>query len=134
MPKLLNFMPIPTQLAFGTQGELKRCAKKRSGYVRCVGGSRQALHDAQAGESPFATAIEGLTILRLDHLKPPSHVIFKSALCIVVQGAKWSIFGGKRFDYRAGEALVVSIEMSLYRFPGHVATLRSAATTRILVG
>jgi len=67
--------------------------------------------DAQAGESPFATAIEGLTILRLDHLKPPSHVIFKSALCIVVQGAKWSIFGGKRFDYRAGEALVVSIEM-----------------------
>jgi AraC-like DNA-binding protein len=67
--------------------------------------------DAQAGESPFATAIEGLTILRSDHEKRPNHLIFKPALCIVVQGAKWAIFGNKRFDYRAGQALVVSFEM-----------------------
>ncbi len=44
--------------------------------------------DAQAGEGPFATAIEGLTILRSNHEKRPSHMIFKPALCIVVQGAK----------------------------------------------
>lgn len=67
--------------------------------------------EAQPGTSPFATAIEGLTILRSDHPKPPSHLIFKPALCIVVQGAKWSTFGDRRFDYRAGQALVVSLEV-----------------------
>jgi AraC-like DNA-binding protein len=67
--------------------------------------------DAQAGESPFATAIQGLTILRSDHERRPNHLIFKPALCITVQGAKWAIFGDKRFDYGAGQALVVSLEM-----------------------
>jgi AraC-like DNA-binding protein len=69
---------------------------------------------AQAGGSPFATAIEGLTILRSNHEKRPSHMIFKPALCIVVQGAKWTTFGNKRFEYRAGQALVVSIEMPAF--------------------
>ncbi len=67
--------------------------------------------DAQVGESPFVTAIEGVTILRSDHERRPNHLIHKPALCIVVQGAKWAIFGNKRFDYRAGQALVVSVEM-----------------------
>ncbi len=67
--------------------------------------------EAQVGESPFRTAIEGLTLLRSDHEKRPNHLIFKPALCIVVQGAKWAIFGDQRFDYRAGQALVVSVEM-----------------------
>lgn len=66
---------------------------------------------AQPGASPFATAIEGLTILRADHPKAPAHLLVKPALCIVVQGAKWSTFGGRRFDYRAGQALVVSLEL-----------------------
>jgi AraC-like DNA-binding protein len=38
----------------------------------------------------------------------------KPALCIVVQGAKWTTFGGKRLDYRAGQALVVNVEMPLF--------------------
>jgi hypothetical protein len=67
--------------------------------------------ETREGESPFSTAIEGLTILRSDHEKSPDHMIFKPALCIVVQGAKWAIFGEKRYDYRAGQALVVSVEM-----------------------
>jgi AraC-like DNA-binding protein len=67
--------------------------------------------EAQAGPSPFATAIDGLTILRSNHEKRPAHLIFKPALCIVVQGAKWAVFGDKRFDYRAGQALLVSVEM-----------------------
>ena len=67
--------------------------------------------DAQSGPSPFITAIEGLAILRSDHERRPKHLIFKPALCITVQGAKWAIFGDKRFDYRAGQALVVSVEM-----------------------
>ena len=67
--------------------------------------------DAQVGESPFATAIAGLIILRSDHEKRPRHLIFKPALCITVQGAKWAIFGDQRCDYRAGQALLVSVEM-----------------------
>jgi AraC-like DNA-binding protein len=67
--------------------------------------------DAQGGPGPFATSIQGLTILRSDHEKRPSHIIFKPALCIVVQGAKWAIFGNRRMDYRAGQALVVSVEI-----------------------
>ena len=66
--------------------------------------------DAQVGESPFATAIEGLTLLRSDHEKRPNHLIFRPALCITVQGAKWTAFGDRRLDYRAGQALVVSVE------------------------
>lgn len=66
---------------------------------------------AEAGENPFATAIDGLMLLRSNHEKGPSHLIFKPALCITVQGSKWSSFGDQRFEYPAGQALVVSVEM-----------------------
>ncbi len=65
----------------------------------------------QGGKPPFATAIDGLAILRSDHEKRPNHLIFKPALCITVQGAKWTMFGDQRFEYRAGQALVVSVGM-----------------------
>jgi AraC-like DNA-binding protein len=70
--------------------------------------------DAQSGLGPFLTAIPGLTFLRSDHEKQPKHLIFKPALCIVVQGAKWAVFGDRRLDYRAGQALLVSIEMPAF--------------------
>ncbi len=66
---------------------------------------------AQDGPGPFATAIEGVTVLRSDRERQPNHIIVKPALCIVVQGAKWTAFGAQRFDYRAGQALVVTVEM-----------------------
>ncbi len=67
--------------------------------------------EAHTGGSPFATAIDGLTLLRSDHEKRPNYLIYKPALCIVLQGAKWAIFGDQRFDYGAGQALLVSVEM-----------------------
>ena len=67
--------------------------------------------DAQTGMSPFRTAVEGFQILRSDHPKHPNYLIYKPALCIVVQGAKWAVFGGRHLNYRAGQALVVSVEM-----------------------
>ncbi len=66
--------------------------------------------NSQEGESLFATAIDGLTILRSDHEISHPHIIIKPALCIVAQGAKWTMFGDRRFDYSAGQALVVSVE------------------------
>lgn len=62
-------------------------------------------------KSPITTPIAGLTLLRSDHEKRPNHLIFKPALCIVAQGAKWAIFGNRRVDYRAGQALVVTAEL-----------------------
>lgn len=66
--------------------------------------------DTHEGHSLFETAIEGLTIMRSDHEAGHPHIIIKPALCIVAQGAKWTTFGDKRFDYGAGQALVVSVE------------------------
>ena len=57
--------------------------------------------DAQDGDSPFRTAIAGLTILRSNQEKLPNHLIFKAALCITVQGAKSALFGDQRFEYGA---------------------------------
>ena len=66
---------------------------------------------ARTGEGPISTSIKGLSLLRSDHIKSPAYLIFKPALCVVVQGAKWAIFGEERMDYRAGEALIISVEM-----------------------
>ena len=74
----------------------------------------QRFTETQMGESPFMTAVDGLVILRSDHAKHPKHLIFKPALCITVQGAKWAMFGDHRLDYRAGQALVVSVEMPAF--------------------
>jgi AraC-like DNA-binding protein len=67
--------------------------------------------ETQPGGSPFRTAVPGLIILRSDQEKLPSHLVFKPSLCITVQGSKWTTFGDRRYDYPAGQALVVSVEM-----------------------
>ncbi|MFA9441784.1 AraC family transcriptional regulator N-terminal domain-containing protein [Uliginosibacterium sp. sgz301328] len=65
----------------------------------------------QQGESPFYTEAEGLIVLRALPDRHPTHLVHKPALCIVVQGAKWTTFGSRRLEYRAGQAMVVSLEM-----------------------
>ena len=67
--------------------------------------------DTHDGQSPFRTAVAGLTILRSDQETRPNRLIFKPALCITVQGAKSALFGEHRFRYGAGQALLVSVEM-----------------------
>ena len=65
----------------------------------------------QGGSGPFETVVPGLIILRADRPRRPSHRLFKPALCVVLQGAKWTTFGDQRLDYAVGQALVVSLEM-----------------------
>jgi len=69
--------------------------------------------ETHPGESPYRTAIEGLALLRSPFEKRPAPVFFKPALCIVVQGAKWALFGDQRLDYRAGQALLVNVEVPM---------------------
>ena len=66
--------------------------------------------ERQGGESPFATPVEGLGVMRSDGPKPPSHLLLRPALCIVAQGAKWAVLGDDRLEYRAGQALVIGVE------------------------
>jgi len=66
--------------------------------------------DAHGGDGPWVTPVPGLTLLRSDHEKRPTLLIFNPSLCVVLQGAKWATFGSKRVDYRAGQALVVSVD------------------------
>jgi AraC-like DNA-binding protein len=70
--------------------------------------------EMQGGTSPYRSAIAGLTLLRSDHKKQPSRLIFKPALCVTVQGAKSTLFGDQSFVYGAGQALVVSVEMPAF--------------------
>jgi len=64
----------------------------------------------QPGPGPYRTAIESLGVLRSDEPKPPSRLLWRPALCIVAQGAKWASFGVERLVYRAGQALLVGID------------------------
>ncbi|GGP28155.1 AraC family transcriptional regulator [Silvimonas amylolytica] len=63
------------------------------------------------GQSPFFTAVPGLILLRATQEHHPTHLIHSPALCVVIQGAKWTTFGNARYDYAAGEALLVSLDM-----------------------
>lgn len=65
----------------------------------------------QSGQSPFFTEADGLIVLCAQRHRHPTHLIHKPALCIVVQGAKWTAFGDRKLEYRAGQAMVVSLEM-----------------------
>ncbi len=40
-----------------------------------------------------------------------AHRVQKPALCAVLQGAKWAAFGVQEMEYRAGQALFVSVDM-----------------------
>jgi AraC-like DNA-binding protein len=66
--------------------------------------------DERQDDGSGATSIEGMGILRSDAPKPPSHMVFRPALCIVVQGAKSATIGNSHLIYRAGEALVVGVD------------------------
>jgi AraC-like DNA-binding protein len=69
--------------------------------------------DAQPGDSPYRTLIPGLAVLRSRQERQPAPVFFRPALCIVVQGAKWALFGDRRLDYRAGQALVINVAVPM---------------------
>ncbi|MBL6939145.1 MAG: AraC family transcriptional regulator [Alphaproteobacteria bacterium] len=64
----------------------------------------------QSGESPFATPIDSMVVMRSDQPKPPTHMILRPALCVVAQGTKWATIGGDRLEYRAGQALLIGVE------------------------
>ena len=59
----------------------------------------------------YDTPVEGLTILRSNRTLEPIHRISRPALWISVQGLKWAVVGGQQFNYGAGEALLITVEV-----------------------
>lgn len=83
----------------------------RTDYLHDLACQLRRYTDASAATSPYPTAIDGFVILRSDRPKPPGYRLFRPALCIAVQGAKWAVFGERRYEYRAGQAIVITVEM-----------------------
>jgi AraC-like DNA-binding protein len=63
------------------------------------------------GEGVFATAIDGLVLLRKIGALLPSHTIYRPCLCVVVQGAKQVTLGDKTLSYDELQCLIISIDL-----------------------
>jgi len=59
----------------------------------------------------FSTGIDGLHIMRSTELKMPHPMVYKPALCVVVQGAKQLMLNDRVIDYAEMQALIISIEL-----------------------
>ena len=106
MPKLAWFLPNCAPAEYARTRSFEGAKPMSDPLAKAI--LRYTLR--QSGPSPYATAIDGVYILRSDHPKPPSYRLASPAMCIVAQGAKWATFGGSRLEYRAGQALVVGVE------------------------
>jgi AraC-like DNA-binding protein len=71
---------------------------------------------AVGGEGLFPTAVDGLVMMRTSNETLPHHMIYKPALCIVVQGAKQLMLGDQVFNYEEMQSLVVSVELPAFGF------------------
>jgi AraC-like DNA-binding protein len=63
------------------------------------------------GSDPIPTAIEGLRFLRSNQAGRPGYCLFKPALYMTFQGAKWATFGEKRYKFAAGQGLMVAVDV-----------------------
>jgi AraC-like DNA-binding protein len=63
------------------------------------------------GSAPLPTAIEGLRLLRSDQANRPGNCLFKPALYMTLQGAKWATFDEKRYKFAAGQGLMVAVDV-----------------------
>ncbi|RXH57615.1 AraC family transcriptional regulator [Granulicella sibirica] len=67
--------------------------------------------DSANGRDMVPTAIEGISILRSDRANRPALCLFKPALYLTLQGAKWATFGDKRYTFAVGQALMVAVDI-----------------------
>jgi AraC-like DNA-binding protein len=101
------FLPIPR--TYTCSMNIKRTA--RGAALKDLVQVLRDYTESRTAINPYPTAIDGFLILRAGHPKLPSYRLFRPALCITVQGAKWATFGNRRYEYRAGQAMVVTVEM-----------------------
>ena len=66
---------------------------------------------ARGDARAYRTAIDDLGILRSTGGRHPSHLVLSPTLCVVVRGAKQTTVGSATHTYRAGQALVVTVDV-----------------------
>jgi AraC-like DNA-binding protein len=76
-----------------------------------VAQSLRRFTDRGVGSDTFPTAIAGVSILRSNRAGRPASCLFKPALYLTLQGAKWATFGEKRYQFAAGQALMVAVDI-----------------------
>ncbi|QYA12504.1 AraC family transcriptional regulator [Rhizobium sp. AB2/73] len=59
----------------------------------------------------FPTGIDGLLIMRSTEPKMPHAMIYRPALCVILQGAKQLVLNERVIDYAEMQALIISIEL-----------------------
>lgn len=64
-----------------------------------------------AKEGFFSTAIDGITLMRVDHNTPPLAVLQEPTLVFVLQGSKRGYIGTETYAFQQGECLIVSVSM-----------------------
>lgn len=62
-------------------------------------------------EGFFTTAIDGITLMRVDHNTPPLAVLQEPTLVFVLQGKKRGYIGTEIYTFQQGECLIVSVSM-----------------------
>jgi AraC-like DNA-binding protein len=62
----------------------------------------------------FATPVDAFRLIRFAQETTTRPVIYKPALCVVVQGEKHVLVGERSFDYGAMQAMVISVEMPAF--------------------
>ena len=90
---------------------MSRLERHESRSLRELVQSLRQYTDGTDGNDTFSTAIEGLSILRSDQVNRPANCLFKPALYMTLQGAKWATFGAKRYKFAAGQALMVAVDI-----------------------
>lgn len=78
----------------------------------------------EGGDGIFTTPIDGLGLFRSSQESVPNHMIYKPALCIVVQGGKQVLFGDRVFNFGEMQSLVVSIELPAFGRVTHASAER----------
>ncbi len=91
----------------GDEGERQRLLRELSNSLRTFTGKAAM----RSPDGYYETAAEGLVVLRSDQTMEPIHRISKPALWISVQGLKWAVVAEQRFDYSAGQALLITVEI-----------------------
>lgn len=90
---------------------MKVLEKRRSRDLQELARSIRLYTEGTDGSDPIPTAIEGLRFLRSNHAGRPGYCLFKPALYMTMQGAKWATFSEKRYKFAAGQGLMVAVDV-----------------------
>ncbi|RDJ27306.1 AraC family transcriptional regulator [Bosea caraganae] len=71
-------------------------------------------HDGDGEDGIYRTVIDGLFLMRTSHQDMPKPMVYRPALCLVVQGAKQVMFGDELFAFGEMQALVVSLALPAF--------------------